>query len=184
MAKIGTNANCIICWPNLEPILVASPDGQILNKYKWNHLQLAKFGTNASDILCSWRDNSSYRLYILGPLCLWQCLGYIHLHVWGPKSFSVKHDSLFAALQLVLSVQRVLSVSVSDTITPLKSSPSAPLRPGKEKCIRIQIEILEFLWMWMCGWNHTNLDLFQLNFWYEINCERGVPNKVVLSKLI
>ena len=49
MAKIGTNASCITCWPNLEPILVASPGGQILN----------------------WRDNSSYRLYTLGPLCLW-----------------------------------------------------------------------------------------------------------------
>ena len=145
VAKIGTNSYCITCWPNLEPILVASPGSQILNLYKWNHIQLAKFGTKASGILFSWRDNSSYRLYsrvyTLGPLCLWQCLGYIHLHVWGPKSFSVKHDSLFAALQLVLSVQRVLSVSVSDTIAPLKSSPSAPSRPGKEKCIGIQLEI-------------------------------------------
>ena len=35
---------------------------------------LAKFGTNASGILFSWRDTSSYRLYTLGPLCLWQCL--------------------------------------------------------------------------------------------------------------
>ena len=35
---------------------------------------MAKFRTNASGILFSWRDNSSYRLYTLGPLCLWQCL--------------------------------------------------------------------------------------------------------------
>ena len=35
---------------------------------------MAKFGTNASGILFSWRDNSSYRLHTLGPLCLWQCL--------------------------------------------------------------------------------------------------------------
>ena len=41
---------------------MASPGGQILNLYKWNHIQLAKFGTNASGILFSWRDNSSYRL--------------------------------------------------------------------------------------------------------------------------
>ena len=34
---------------------------------KWNHIQLAKFGTNASGILFSWRDNLSYRLYTLGP---------------------------------------------------------------------------------------------------------------------
>ena len=35
---------------------------------------LAKFVTNASGILFSWRDNSSFRPYTLGPLCLWQCL--------------------------------------------------------------------------------------------------------------
>ena len=35
---------------------------------------LAKFLTNASDILFSWRDKSSFRCYTLGPLCLWQCL--------------------------------------------------------------------------------------------------------------
>ena len=34
---------------------------------------VAKFGTNASGATISWRDNSSYRLYTLGPLCLWQC---------------------------------------------------------------------------------------------------------------
>ena len=73
MAKIGTNANCITGWPNLEPILVPTPGGQILNYCKWNHIQLPKFGTNVSSILFSWRDNSSYRLYTLGPLCLWQC---------------------------------------------------------------------------------------------------------------
>ena len=30
---------------------MASPGGQILNYYKWNHIQLVKFGTNASGIL-------------------------------------------------------------------------------------------------------------------------------------
>ena len=35
--------------------------------------QLAKFGTNATGILFSWRDNSSSRVNTLGPLCLWQC---------------------------------------------------------------------------------------------------------------
>ena len=34
---------------------------------------LAKFWTNASGLLFSWRDNSSFRCYTLGPLCLWQC---------------------------------------------------------------------------------------------------------------
>ena len=34
---------------------------------------MAKLGTNTSGILFSLRDNSSYRLYTLGPLCLWQC---------------------------------------------------------------------------------------------------------------
>ena len=31
VAKFATNASGAICWPNLEPILVASPVGQILN---------------------------------------------------------------------------------------------------------------------------------------------------------
>ena len=53
MAKIGTNENCITCWPNLEPMLMAPPVGQILDWYKWSHIQLAKFGTNASGILFS-----------------------------------------------------------------------------------------------------------------------------------
>ena len=37
--------------------------------------------TNASGILFSWRDNSSFRCYTLGPLCLWQCFpsqGFYH----------------------------------------------------------------------------------------------------------
>ena len=36
------------------------------------HASSAKFGTNASGILFSWRDYSSYRINTLGPLCLWQ----------------------------------------------------------------------------------------------------------------
>ena len=73
MAKIGTNANCITCWSNLEPMLLAQIGSQILNYYKWNHIELAKSGTNVSGILFSWRDNSSSRVNTLGPLCLWQC---------------------------------------------------------------------------------------------------------------
>ena len=55
---------------------------QICNLCKWCHL-VVKFATNASGaiwltnasgILFSWRDNSSFRCYTLGPLCLWQCL--------------------------------------------------------------------------------------------------------------
>ena len=41
---------------------------------------MAKFGTNASGILFSWRDNSSFRCYTLGPLCLWQCLLYAYIY--------------------------------------------------------------------------------------------------------
>ena len=101
VAKIGTHGNCITY---LEPMLVAPPVSQILNLNKWNHIQLAKFGTNASGILFSgeitqdkesgywvfnlnflwdWicilfscRDISIFRLYTLGPLCLWQCFSY------------------------------------------------------------------------------------------------------------
>ena len=42
VAKFATNSNCITCWPDLEPVLVASPGGQILtntsakNEYKFN----------------------------------------------------------------------------------------------------------------------------------------------------
>ena len=37
---------------------------------------LVKILSNASGILFCWRDNSSFRCYTLGPLCLWQCLWY------------------------------------------------------------------------------------------------------------
>ena len=37
---------------------------------------------NGSGILFSWRDNSSYRLYTLGPLCLWQCLIFLLQEQW------------------------------------------------------------------------------------------------------
>ena len=89
VAKIGTNASSATWWPKLEPMLIASHVGQIWNQFWWHHLvvkfwtntsgttQLAKFGISASGILFSWRDNSRFRLYTLGPLCLWQCL-----HLW------------------------------------------------------------------------------------------------------
>ena len=48
MAKNGTNSNCITYWPNLEPILVASAGYQILNLYRWNHVQLDKFGNKVA----------------------------------------------------------------------------------------------------------------------------------------
>ena len=35
---------------------------------------LANFLTNASGILFSWRDSSSFRCYTLGQLCLCQCI--------------------------------------------------------------------------------------------------------------
>ena len=48
LAKFGTNAGGATWWSNVELIQV--------------------------EPLFGWRDNSSYRLYTLGPLCLWQCL--------------------------------------------------------------------------------------------------------------
>ena len=60
LAKFGTNSGGITWWSNFELIQVEPHTfGQI-----W---------TNTSGILFSWRDNSSYRLYTLGLLCLWQC---------------------------------------------------------------------------------------------------------------
>ena len=39
MAKIGTNANYITCWPNLEPILVAPPTNTSGTTYNWPNLE-------------------------------------------------------------------------------------------------------------------------------------------------
>ena len=50
-AKFETNSGGITWWSKFELI-------QVL---KWIQIQY------------SWKDNSSYKLYTLGPLCLWQC---------------------------------------------------------------------------------------------------------------
>ena len=54
--------------------------GQIRNLCKWCHLvakirsnEVLNFSLYWICMLCSWRDNSSYKLNSLGPLCLWQC---------------------------------------------------------------------------------------------------------------
>ena len=64
VAKFITNASDANCWPNFQPMQVAPPG--------------AKIGTNTSEAtfkLISVRKNdSSYRVNTLGPLCLWQCL--------------------------------------------------------------------------------------------------------------
>ena len=57
--KFATNASGTIWWT-------------ILQLCELRHL-VVKFVTNASGILFSWRDNSSFRVNTLGPLCLWQC---------------------------------------------------------------------------------------------------------------
>ena len=54
LAKFATNSGGITWWSNFELI-------QVL---KWIQIQY------------SWKDNSSYKLYTLGPLCLWQCFLY------------------------------------------------------------------------------------------------------------
>ena len=60
----GTNSDGFTWWSNFELIQVEPHTiGQ-----NW----VPNFGTNASGILFSWRDYSSYRINTLGPLCLWQ----------------------------------------------------------------------------------------------------------------
>ena len=58
LAKFGTNSGGITWWSKFELI-------QVLKRIQ---------------IQYSWKDNSSCKLYTLGPLCLWQCLYYIALH--------------------------------------------------------------------------------------------------------
>ena len=83
MAKFVTNARGTIWWPKLEPKQIALQFWTNTIGVTWwsnfeliqvENIQLARFGTNASDILFNWRDNSNYRVNTLGPLCLWQCL--------------------------------------------------------------------------------------------------------------
>ena len=62
MAKFATHASGAIWWPILQLMQVAPFVGQI-----------------CIGILFSWRDNSSFRCFTLGPLCLWQCLKMISL---------------------------------------------------------------------------------------------------------
>ena len=68
---------------------------------------LAKFLTNASGILFCWRDNSSFRCYTLGLLCLWQCFifsisqncqkpgKYQSVHTFARRWESMIHKSTF-----------------------------------------------------------------------------------------
>ena len=60
LAKFGTNSGGITWWSKFELIQV---------------LKLIQ-------IQYSWKDNSSYKLYTLGPLCLWQCFK-APLHISG-----------------------------------------------------------------------------------------------------
>ena len=88
VVKFGTNASGATWWSNLEIVQVAQHLGYILNQCKQRHL-VARLVTNVSGANWwlsleshlvaplhgkSWKDNSSYKLYTLGPLCLWQCL--------------------------------------------------------------------------------------------------------------
>ena len=54
---------------------------------------LAKFLTNASDILSWWRDNSSFKCYTLGPLCLWFSSrpSEVRLILKSPKCCTIQH---------------------------------------------------------------------------------------------
>ena len=63
VAKFITNASDASCWPNFQPMQVAPPG--------------AKIGTNTSEatfkLIYVRKNNLSYRVNTLGPLCLWQC---------------------------------------------------------------------------------------------------------------
>ena len=64
VAKFATNANGGIWWPILQLMQVAPFVDQI-----------------CIGVLFSWKDNSSFRCYTLGPLCLWQCFFYL-MHIY------------------------------------------------------------------------------------------------------
>ena len=72
MAKVGTNAYCIKCWPNLEPILVASPGGHLfqffyinvpnMKQEKWinmwtapNAIRIGSIFGHQMVLTCRWR---------------------------------------------------------------------------------------------------------------------------------
>ena len=97
VAKFVTNASSAIWWPNLEPILIALHVGQIWNQFWWSNFELiqvephtiGQIWNQCSGILFSWIDNSSCRLYTLGPLCLWQCLKVRFLHLSGQRNRNI-----------------------------------------------------------------------------------------------
>ena len=69
--QFGTNASCVTWWSNFELIQV-------------ENIQLAKFGTNVSDI------GEITQVNTLGPLCLWQCfLVRHHKHEWRGSNMLV-----------------------------------------------------------------------------------------------
>ena len=69
--------------------------GMVVTK-EWRKVKSADAGIR---ICLSCRDNSSFRLNSLGPLCLLQCLGYCTVAKWVPMgtffSFWVSIGSLF-----------------------------------------------------------------------------------------
>ena len=91
---------------------------------------MAKFGTNASGILFSWRDNSSYRLYTLGPLCLWQCFR-CNSTSWQPDWVS-KRFMISDSVDLYQPFGVLLGV-LYRTQPALESSGRRPRKPQLEK---------------------------------------------------
>ena len=86
LAKFGTNSGGFTWCSNFELIQVEPHTiGQIWNQCKCG-------------ILFSWRDNSSYRLYALGPLCLWQCF-FFNLSCGFDHDFFAFHDFFIKFLE-------------------------------------------------------------------------------------
>ena len=75
----------------------------------------ANFLTNASGILNSWRDNSSFKCYTLGPLCLWQCF------LQGRKGSASTSTATNARLiqftiTIVIKIRIIMIIIINDEI--------------------------------------------------------------------
>ena len=144
LAKFGTNSGGITWWSKFELI-------QVL---KWIQIQY------------SWKDNSSYKLYTLGPLCLWQCFCSWSLkvsqvchqmHLWhckrkifycvgNPRS---KHSRKGRIRRIQLSGGRsqLFSQKVSGWTTQLRGREDGHMARMSEKLRRMrELQLLYKIW--------------------------------------
>ena len=77
MAKFGTNSNCITCWPNLEPILVA--------------ILVVKFWTNTSGTTYNWPNLEPMQVifYLAGEIT--QVIDSIHWVLCASGNVFIRH---------------------------------------------------------------------------------------------